>query len=106
MNRGVGASVTIQNTSQRGAFDVSSKDGIVLDIVYNDAHPKIEEIEANSIPETVDKRRVDFLYYAKVRKDSDVSSKLSDGQWIPPHSYTDLDLPVQRRTSASNWCTR
>jgi hypothetical protein len=95
MNRGVGASVTIQNTSQRGAFDVSSKSGIVLDIVYNDAHPKIEEIEANSIPETVDKRRVDFLYYAKVRKDSDVSSKLSDGQWIPPHSYTDLDLPVK-----------
>ena len=95
MRRGAVASSAKSNLSGRAPNESVSSTGLVIDVVYNETHPKIIEIQKELQKEGVDPRTVNFLYYAKIRKDGDVTSSPTSGQWVPPHSYTDLDLPVK-----------
>tara|TARA_B110000858_G_C17774489_1_gene461480 strand:- start:270 stop:1577 length:1308 start_codon:yes stop_codon:yes gene_type:complete len=95
MRRGAVASSVKSGLSGMAPQTVASSTGLVIDIIYDDTHPKIQEIAKEFQIEGVDTRRVDFLYYAKIRKDGDVTSTPTSGQWVPPHSYNDLELPVK-----------
>ena len=97
MPRQTQATLSTQNARNNSTQISKTFSGIVLDVVYNESHPKVTEITAE-LPETVDKRRVDYLYYAQIRRKDDVSNAVNDGQWYPPHSYTFLDLPVRGET--------
>ena len=95
MRRGAVASSAKSSLSGRAPQTVASSTGLVIDVIYNETHPYIQEIQKELQKEGVDERTVNFLYYAKIRKDGDVTSTPTSGQWVPPHSYTDLDLPVK-----------
>lgn len=97
MPRQTQAALSTQNARNNSTQVTTTLSGIVLDVVYNESHPKVTEI-TTELPEGVDKRRVDYLYYAQIRRKDDVSNAVNDGQWYPPHSYTDLDLPVRGET--------
>jgi len=91
------ASLSAKNARNNSAVTNNTFSGIVLDVVYDESSPKVTEI-TTELPEGVDKRRVDFLYYAQIRRKDDISNAVNDGEWYPPHSYTDLDLPVRGET--------
>jgi len=95
MRRGAVASSAKSNLSGRAPNNSASSTGLVIDVVYNETHPKIIEIQKELQKDGVDPRTVNFLYYAKIRKESDTTTSPTSGQWVPPHSYTDLDLPVK-----------
>ena len=72
MLRQTQAALSAQN-ARNNSTQVTTTLSIVLDVVYNESHPKVTEI-TTELPEGVDKRRVDYLYYAQIRRKDDVSN--------------------------------
>ena len=95
MSRASVASSVKSSLSGIAPQTTNTSTGLVLDIIHNETHSKVVELQKELQQEGVDKRRVDLLYYAKIRKDDDITSNPAAGQWIPPHSYNDLDLPIK-----------
>ena len=68
MRRGAVAASAKSNLSGRAPNESASSTGLVMDVVYNETHPKIVELQKELQKEGVDPRTVNFLYYAKLEK--------------------------------------
>lgn len=65
--------------------------GIVVDVVTDENHKDIAELEINV---TEEKRNVGLIGCAKIKRFDDNSSNPNNLKYYRPHSYSDLELPI------------
>lgn len=68
------------------------KAAIVLDVITDDTHPEIVDLEIED--NTGDGRNTSIIGSAKVRKLDDISSSVDSLSYYPPLDYGSIDLPI------------
>ena len=80
--------VSSKATSSRSDIQL----GIVLDVVTNDSHPHIFDLELDGVEEET--RNTNAIGSVKIRKLDDISSSVDSLKYYQPYDYNFIDLPI------------